>query len=162
MVSIWIISLGHSILKLILSASNCLLDLAVRFAGVPDKLIAKQSLNFLRYFSSLQKCMPEYVAKKCWHLFSCVRTKSAGKNGSEKTGILTYFLLCLFLKDLVWLRVILKMFHLRQLLISISLPAKKAPTLFKNIFFCFGTWISFVLLCHLALVCLTCSFISWL
>ena len=40
MVSIWIISLGHSILKLILSASNCLLGLAVRFAGVPDKLIA--------------------------------------------------------------------------------------------------------------------------
>ena len=45
MVSIWIISLGHSILKLILSASNCLLDLAVRFAGVPDKLIAVAPLT---------------------------------------------------------------------------------------------------------------------
>ena len=41
MVSIWIISLGHSILKLILSASNCLLDLA----GVPDKLIAVAPLT---------------------------------------------------------------------------------------------------------------------
>ena len=36
----------HSILKLMPSACNCILDLIIRFAGVPDKLIVAASSTY--------------------------------------------------------------------------------------------------------------------